>query len=1092
MKIINVNNKENNDSIILKEKDNWQNGNNKNEKDIEKDKKLHSNNNKSTENNDISIQGNIINFSDINFYERNIATATSNESTSSMEALSLHANTVSNNIVTNEFYNDGITSISENQNKIKYKLLDEGIINEGFSLDFNETIENIINNRIYIPSNIDIKDGDLYSVIHDKELRKKYFNPSEIKICPLLDDPIPEKYLPQTENYQTEIKILSEKINESKTTNYECYKYRAFLYLLIGDYKSAYRDFSDAIHYEKQNSDCYWYRHLLSLKFDKPSSAIKDLEYVTEYSDNNSLNFYVKSRLYEVLDNKKFAIYNYTCLIQIKPHMIDAYVHRGLLLEAQKQYSYALEDFKNVYQRDCNNIIAIRFLSIYYYKNNLYHDAIKAMSRWINIQPSNHKVYFLRGKAQTKLNMWTSAYEDFNNAIKLCPGNSKYYLYRGCIERNRNPTKAIEDFSISLLLDNSVKNLNAYFYRAFVYYTQNDNDYAFHDLNKIISLDNRNVIAYINLGIITLNRYNQLYEALDYFNHALECDPNNVQGYICRGNVYSRMYKQEINRKIASFNIYSIKFMQKKTTYLDRSIRDYSRAIHLNPSNFIYYLFRGRLLLQAMLTNEAKLDFCTAFELNASIAQTAIQKFLILSFQKKWEQIISEYKRTDIEIQNDSNIYIIISRAYKNINNLEKSLKVIEKGLIVDVSNENLYLEKGIILLAFNKFDEALNNLSKALSINPKLSSGYYYRSLCYFELGDIDASFEDISKAIKTDTFPFNAYLIRASIYNYKNLYSLGIEDCNEALKFESLSICGYLLRGSMRFKLKQYGLALNDFTMASFIDGKCYYAYFNRAITYQLIEEPENALKDFSSVLLLTDNPEAYKYRGLLYWQLGDFYNATVDLKKALETYKDDFELYCQYGLCLNDYKQYDKAIIAFNKAIELNRCNDSLFLNRGILYKKKKEFDKALKDFSKTLLLNPSNIDAYINIGYIYHKQKKYKKAMEMFSTAIIIKPENASALEGRAMLNYDLKNYFSALYDISHALELDFQNPQYHNNRGIIYKAMNDNMTALKCFKMAVYYDPNFYLAHYNIGNMYFIQKRYDKALISFNKVSIYLI
>ena len=153
--------------------------------------------------------------------------------------------------------------------------------------------------------------------------------------------------------------------------------------------------------------------------FNKPSSAIKDLEYVSEYTENNSLNFYVKSRLYEVLDNKKFAIYNYTCLIQLKPHMIDAYIHRGLLLEAQKQYSYALEDFKNVYQRDCNNIIAIRFLSIYYYKNYLYHDAIKVLTRWISIQPSNHKAYFLRGKSQIKLNMWTLAYEVRSSYIIL-------------------------------------------------------------------------------------------------------------------------------------------------------------------------------------------------------------------------------------------------------------------------------------------------------------------------------------------------------------------------------------------------------------------------------------------------------------------------------------------------------------------------------------------------------------------------------------------------------------------------------------------------------------------------------------------------
>eukprot|EP00833_Pecoramyces_ruminatium_P014546 jgi/Orpsp1_1/1188578/evm.model.d7180000065840.1 len=380
-------------------------------------------------------------------------------------------------------------------------------------------------------------------------------------MCPLLDDPIPDVYLPETDDYQYELKILSEKINTSKTTNFECFKNRAFIYILIGDYKSAYRDFSEAIHFEKQNVTCYWYRHLLNLKFNKPYLAIKDLEYVSEYTNSNALNFYIKSRLYEVMDNKKFAIYNYTCLLQLKPHMIDAYIHRGLLLESQKQYLYALEDFKNVYQRDCNNIIAIRFLSIYYYKNKFYQDAIKTLTRWINIQPSNHKAYFLRGKTQSKLNRWSSACEDYSCAIKLCPNSSKYYLYRGCIERNRNPKKSIEDLSISLLIDNSIENLKAYFYRAFVYYSQNDNEYAINDLNK---------------------------------------NPNNVQGYVCRGNVYSKMYKEEINRRIASINAFSIKPVQKKTTYLDRSIRDFSRAIHIEPSNFIYYLFRGRLLLQAM------------------------------------------------------------------------------------------------------------------------------------------------------------------------------------------------------------------------------------------------------------------------------------------------------------------------------------------------------------------------------------------------------------------------------------------------------------------------------------------------------------
>jgi len=44
---------------------------------------------------------------------------------------------------------------------------------------------------------------------------------------------------------------------------------------------------------------------------------------------------------------------------------------------------------------------------------------------------------------------------------------------------------------------------------------------------------------------------------------------------------------------------------------------------------------------------------------------------LILSFQKKWEEIITEYENLNLAIQQDSSIYIVIAKAFKNLNNLE-------------------------------------------------------------------------------------------------------------------------------------------------------------------------------------------------------------------------------------------------------------------------------------------------------------------------------------------------------------------------------------------------------------------------------------
>jgi hypothetical protein len=42
--------------------------------------------------------------------------------------------------------------------------------------------------------------------------------------------------------------------------------------------------------------------------------------------------------------------------------------------------------------------------------------------------------------------------------------------------------------------------------------------------------------------------------------------------------------------------------------------------------------------------SEATSDFHAAFDLNASIAETFIQRALILSFQRKYQQIIQEFE----------------------------------------------------------------------------------------------------------------------------------------------------------------------------------------------------------------------------------------------------------------------------------------------------------------------------------------------------------------------------------------------------------------------------------------------------------------
>lgn len=108
-------------------------------------------------------------------------------------------------------------------------------------------------------------------------------------------------------------------------------------------------------------------------------------------------------------------------------------------------------------------------------------------------------------------------------------------------------------------------------------------------------------------------------------------DPTNLKAYMYRGEYYEKMITN--NSKIDATQARS---WNKKghvvINYAANAIKEYCRAIHLYPTNYLLYLHRGSLLMKQGKMAEATTDFHAAFDLNASIAQTFIQ---VMSFYNK-------------------------------------------------------------------------------------------------------------------------------------------------------------------------------------------------------------------------------------------------------------------------------------------------------------------------------------------------------------------------------------------------------------------------------------------------------------------------
>jgi len=205
------------------------------------------------------------------------------------------------------------------------------------------------------------------------------------------------------------------------------------------------------------------------------------------------------------------------------------------------------------------------FSLITYNRNKVWKNSITLWTDVIEKYPCVI-AYNNRGTAKMLLKDYTSAINDFDNAIIIKP-DAYTYFSRGVSKLNlKDYRNAIEDINKGLLL--SPDDFKAYDSRANARIQTGDYEGSLSDYNKVISLKPDYAIAYNNRGLIYFN-LKKYTEAIKDYTKAIELDPNFE-------NAYS--------------NLGSTKGMMKD--YIG-SIDAFTKAIQINNKNDIAYYFRG-------------------------------------------------------------------------------------------------------------------------------------------------------------------------------------------------------------------------------------------------------------------------------------------------------------------------------------------------------------------------------------------------------------------------------------------------------------------------------------------------------------------
>lgn len=289
------------------------------------------------------------------------------------------------------------------------------------------------------------------------------------------------------------------------------------------------------------------------------------------------------------------------------------------------------------------------------------------------------------------------------------------------------------------------------------------------------------------------------------------------------------------------------------------------------------------------------------------------------------------------------------------------------------------------------------------------------------------------------------------------------------------------------------------------------------------------EAVTKFVSAVKENTEKAEYYIAYGMALIETGDYDNAQIQFDKAILEKENQIvrennkQAYRGKGISYYEAKEYDKAIEEFNKALEISDMNelnvdilsykadaeskigdyrDALKTYTELLEKKKNdaiiygkkaqveyalgEYEQAEKDFDKAIRLQSNNYDVYFGKYNMLLNQGRTAEAEQILKEALVIKTKTDEDYFNVAKVHYFQKDYKTAEGELSTAAEKGFVEAWYY--LGQIKESQEEYAKAIAYYEKYIAGNPDLKsaLVYNQLGLCYMQQKDYQKALDAFTK------
>ncbi len=205
---------------------------------------------------------------------------------------------------------------------------------------------------------------------------------------------------------------------------------------------------------------------------------------------------------------------------------------------------------------------------------------------------------------------------------------------------------------------------------------------------------------------------------------------------------------------------------------------------------------------------------------------------------------------------------------------------------------------------------------------------------------------------------------------------------------------------------------------------------------------EDYKGAIDDWTQVIKINPNyANAYYYRGVIRYELGDKQGAIDDYSQAIKINPNDALIYYKRGFIRSILEDQQGAIDDYSQAIKINPNYHHAYHFRGLTHRKLGNNQNAIDDYTQALKIKPNDKFTYYFRGAARSKLGDKQGAIDDYTQAININPNYANAYYNRGVARAELGDKQGAILDYRKAADIykkEGNETQYQNAIKQIFK------------------------------------------------------